>query len=381
MIDGKRSMDDTIQKVVEVCGLSKCVDNGGEPLTILHENSFVVAAGETVAIVGASGSGKSTLLGLLAGLDLPTSGSVKLAGEPLGALDEDGRAVLRGRLLGFVFQSFQLLPSLNAIENVMLPLELAGTPNARREAEFWLDRVGLAHRLRTYPKHLSGGEQQRVGIARALLTSPRLLLLDEPLASLDLKRKQEVLPYLERLHQELEIPIVYVSHSPDEVARLADHLVLLDGGRVRAHGPAAQLMARLDLARGHGDGAGVLLEGHVGAIDTDDHLLHLRFAGGELLCVHGPDAPPRALGQPVRVRVLARDVSLALSPAQDTSILNVLPATVQALTEDGPAQVLVALDLNGSTLLARITRKSAAALQVRPGLRVFAQVKGAAVLD
>ena len=150
---------------------------------------------------------------------------------------------------------------------------------------------------------------------------------------------------------------------------------------VRRDPPADQLMARLDLARGHGDGAGVLLEGHVGAIDTDDHLLHLRFAGGELLCVHGPDAPPRALGQPVRVRVLARDVSLALSPAQDTSILNVLPATVQALTEDGPAQVLVALDLNGSTLLARITRKSAAALQVRPGLRVFAQVKGAAVLD
>jgi putative ABC transport system ATP-binding protein len=135
--------------VVEVKDLAKRVDNGGEPLTILHEISFAVAAGETVAIVGASGSGKSTLLGLLAGLDLPSSGTVALAGEDLGSLDEDARAVLRGRVLGFVFQTFQLLPSLNAIENVMLPLELAGAANARAEAEHWLQRVGLAHRCDT----------------------------------------------------------------------------------------------------------------------------------------------------------------------------------------------------------------------------------------
>ncbi len=158
--------------VVEVKDLAKRVDNGGEPLTILHEISFAVAAGETVAIVGASGSGKSTLLGLLAGLDLPSSGTVALGGEDLGSLDEDARAVLRGRLLGFVFQTFQLLPSLNAIENVMLPLELAGAANARAEAEHWLQRVGLAHRLRHYPKHLSGGEQQRVALARAFAPRP-----------------------------------------------------------------------------------------------------------------------------------------------------------------------------------------------------------------
>ena len=149
--------------MVRVTNLGKQVRNGdGGPLVILHEISFTVAAGETVAIVGASGSGKSTLLGLLAGLDQPTSGSVFLGGEEINALDEDARAVLRGRMLGFVFQSFQLLPSLNALENVMLPLELAGQRAAAGEARAWLERVGLAQRTKHYPKHLSGGEQQRV---------------------------------------------------------------------------------------------------------------------------------------------------------------------------------------------------------------------------
>ncbi len=174
-----------VETVVEVSGLAKRVDNGGEPLTILHDISLSVAAGETVAIVGASGSGKSTLLGLLAGLDQPSGGSVTLAGAALAGLDEDARATLRGRLLGFVFQSFQLLPSLTALENVMLPLELAGNPNARPEAEAWLERVGLAHRLRHYPKHLSGGEQQRVALARAFAPKPKLVLADEPTGNLD----------------------------------------------------------------------------------------------------------------------------------------------------------------------------------------------------
>ena len=333
------------------------------------------------AVFGPSGCGKTTLLRAAAGLTRPAPGRIVVAGD---VWQHDAARIWRPthqRPLGVVFQEASLFEHLSVQGN--LDFGLKRVPAAQRQVSLphAVDLLGIGHLLGRRPAQLSGGERQRVAIARALATSPRLLLMDEPLASLDAARKAELLPWFELLARELRIPILYVTHALDEVARLADHLLLLDGGRVRAHGPAAQLMARLDLARGHGDGAGVLLEGHVGAIDTDDHLLHLRFAGGELLCVHGPDAPPRALGQPVRVRVLARDVSLALSPAQDTSILNVLPATVQALTEDGPAQVLVALDLNGSTLLARITRKSAAALQVRPGLRVFAQVKGAAVLD
>ena len=214
-------------KVIEVSRLTKRVDNGGEPLTILHENSFSVAAGETVAIVGASGSGKSTLLGLLAGLDLPTSGSVSLAGESLSDLDEDARAMLRGRLLGFVFQSFQLLPSLNAIENVMLPLELAGVANARSEAEFWLKRVGLAHRLRHYPKHLSGGEQQRVALARAFAPNPRLVFADEPTGNLDAATGHQIIELMFEINAERGTTMILVTHDEEIAARC--------GRRLRMH--------------------------------------------------------------------------------------------------------------------------------------------------
>ena len=208
-----------ISKVVEVSRLTKRVDNGGEPLTILHENSFSVAAGETVAIVGASGSGKSTLLGLLAGLDLPSSGSVSLAGEELGHLDEDARAMLRGRLLGFVFQSFQLLPSLSAIENVMLPLELAGVASAKAEAEFWLERVGLSHRLRHYPKHLSGGEQQRVALARAFAPKPRLVLADEPTGNLDAATGHQIIELMFAINAESGTSLILVTHDEESAAR------------------------------------------------------------------------------------------------------------------------------------------------------------------
>ncbi|MBL8396249.1 MAG: ATP-binding cassette domain-containing protein [Candidatus Accumulibacter sp.] len=200
------------------------MDNGGESLTILHEVSFSVAAAETVAIVGASGSGKSTLLGLLAGLDLPSSGSVLLAGEDLARLDEDARAVLRGRLLGFVFQTFQLLPSLTAVENVMLPLELAGTANARAEAECWLQRVGLAHRLRHYPKHLSGGEQQRVALARAFAPGPRLVLADEPTGNLDAATGHQVIELMFAINAERGTTLLLVTHDEEIAARCARRL-------------------------------------------------------------------------------------------------------------------------------------------------------------
>ena len=217
--------------MVEARALGKRVDNGGEPLTILHDNSFSVAIGETVAILGASGSGKSTLLALLAGLDLPSSGSVTLVGENLVRLDEDERAVLRGRVLGFVFQSFQLLPSLSAVENVMLPLELAGTPNAGVEAEHWLERVGMSHRLRHYPKHLSGGEQQRVALARAFAPKPKLVLADEPTGNLDAATGHQIVELMFAINAESGTTLILVTHD-EEIAARCGRRLHMNAGRI-----------------------------------------------------------------------------------------------------------------------------------------------------
>jgi putative ABC transport system ATP-binding protein len=205
--------------LVEVFGLGKSVDNGGEPLTILQDISFSVMSGETVAIIGASGSGKSTLLGLLAGLDVPTAGEIRLDGVSLASLDEDKRAVQRGKLLGFVFQSFQLLPSLNALENVMLPLELAGLKGAAAVASEWLERVGLGHRLKNYPKHLSGGEQQRVALARAFAPSPRLVLADEPTGNLDAATGQQIIDLMFELNSKQGTTLILVTHDEAIAAR------------------------------------------------------------------------------------------------------------------------------------------------------------------
>ena len=224
-------MSSETSNVVEACALGKCVDNGGEPLTILHDNSFSVATGETVAILGASGSGKSTLLALLAGLDLPSSGSVTLVGENLVRLDEDERAVLRGRVLGFVFQSFQLLPSLSAVENVMLPLELAGTPNAGVEAEYWLERVGMSHRLRHYPKHLSGGEQQRVALARAFAPKPKLVLADEPTGNLDAATGHQIVELMFAINAESGTTLILVTHD-EEIAARCGRRLHMNAGRI-----------------------------------------------------------------------------------------------------------------------------------------------------
>lgn len=217
--------------VIEVSGLGKTVDNGGEPLTILQDISFAVMPGETVAIVGASGSGKSTLLGLLAGLDEPSSGAVRLDGQSLGELDEDQRAILRGRLLGFVFQSFQLLPSLTAVENVMLPLELAGTGNARGLAGEWLARVGLGHRLKHYPKHLSGGEQQRVALARAFAPSPRLVLADEPTGNLDATTGQQIIELMFELNAKQGTTLLLVTHD-EAIAARCGRMLRIQSGRL-----------------------------------------------------------------------------------------------------------------------------------------------------
>lgn len=217
--------------VVDVTGLGKTVDNGGEPLTILQDISFAVMPGETVAIVGASGSGKSTLLGLLAGLDVPSAGEIRLDGLSLATLDEDARAVQRGRLLGFVFQSFQLLPSLTALENVMLPLELAGNKAAAGIAGDWLERVGLGHRLKHYPKHLSGGEQQRVALARAFAPEPRLVLADEPTGNLDAATGAQVIEMMFDLNAKQGTTLILVTHD-EAIAARCGRVLRIQSGRL-----------------------------------------------------------------------------------------------------------------------------------------------------
>jgi len=202
-----------IRPIVEAVGLAKQVKSDGRDLRIVDNVSFSVFPGESVAIVGVSGSGKSTLLGLLAGLDTPSEGSVRLDGEELTQLDEDGRAAVRARMLGFVFQSFQLLPALTAIENVMLPLELVGAARARGRARELLERVGLGERLTHYPKQLSGGEQQRVAIARAFVAGPKLLLADEPTGNLDAATGARIVELMFELNREHGATLLLVTHD------------------------------------------------------------------------------------------------------------------------------------------------------------------------
>jgi putative ABC transport system ATP-binding protein len=215
--------------MVDVAGLTKQVSTSENTLVILHNVSFRIVAGEAVAVVGASGSGKSTLLGLLAGLDNPSSGSVHISGRDLFALDEDGRAALRGEMVGFVFQSFQLLPALTALENVMLPMELAGKEGAQKMAQEILARVGLAQRTHHYPRQLSGGEQQRVALARAFVARPKLLFADEPTGNLDAATGKQIIDLLFELNREQGTTLILVTHDEALAARCGRRLRLVAG--------------------------------------------------------------------------------------------------------------------------------------------------------
>lgn len=326
------------------------------------------------ALFGPSGSGKSTLLRCLAGLERAPDGHLAINGE----IWQDGSTFLptHKRPLGYVFQDSSLFPHLDVRRNLEYGLRRSGG-GGRAPLENAIELLAIAHLLERMPERLSGGERQRVAIARALAVNPSILLMDEPLAALDLARKQEILPYLERLHDELEIPVIYVSHSPDEVARLADHIVVMEAGRAVASGPLAETLARLDLPFFLGEDAGVVLDGVLAERDAAWHLARVDFPGGGLwVREHG--VPP---GQHVRVRVLARDVSLALERVEHTSIQNIFPATVEAIADENhPALALVRVRAGETALLARLTRRSAAALELAPGRRVWAQVKSVALI-
>ena len=328
------------------------------------------------AIFGPSGSGKTTLLRCMAGLERAPGGFLSVNGE---IWQDEANKIFKPvhkRSLGYVSQAANLFAHLSVQGNLNYGLKRIADVDRKVSLDLVVELLGIEQLLNRQPTTLSGGESQRVAIARALATSPQLLLMDEPLAALDVQRKADVLPYLERLHTELDIPVIYVSHAPDEVARLADHMVLMDAGRVTASGPTRQLMTRLDLPLAHGDAAAAIVDAVVTQVEPQYHLSHAEFAGGQISLLN----PNLKIGQQVRVRVQARDVSLTLTRQQGTSVLNIFAATVTAISDDSLGQVMVALSAGGATLLARISQKSLFTLDLQPGSPVFAQVKGVAVL-
>ena len=329
------------------------------------------------ALFGRSGSGKTTCLRAIAGLERAPGGYLEVNDE---VWQDDAKGVFlptHRRPLGYVFQEASLFPHLSVRRNLDYGRKRVEAAQQRVSSGHAIELLGIAPLLDRMPDRLSGGERQRVAIARALLTSPKLLLMDEPLAALDHERKQEILPYLERLHDELEIPLLYVSHAPDEVARLADHLVVLDAGRVLANGPLAATLARLDLPIRLGEDAGVVLDAVVAERDPDWHLARVEFPGGSLWVRDGG----MPAGHRVRVRILARDVSVAREKIEGTSILNTLPARVVEIADDThPALALLRFDVGASPLIARVTRRSAAALSLAPGMAVWVQIKAVALI-
>jgi len=331
------------------------------------------------ALYGHSGSGKTTCLRCIAGLEKADQGFIQVNDEVWQDSERKIFVAPHKRALGYVFQEASLFTHLSVLANLEFGLKRIPKPHRRVDMAHATELLGIGHLLDRHPQHLSGGERQRVGIARALLTSPKLLLMDEPLAALDAQRKSEILPYLQRLHDELDIPVLYVSHSQDEVARLADHLVLLSNGKALASGPIGQTLARLDLPLALGDDAGVVIEGRVCAYDSHYQLLTLQLPDTALniRVAH----TPMATGQALRCKVQARDVSLSLHSAEHSSILNLLPVTViSEMGADNAAHVLIRLDAAGTPLLARITRFSRDQLNIRPGQQLWAQIKAVAVL-
>ncbi len=325
------------------------------------------ASGVT-ALFGPSGSGKTTLLRCIAGLER-AAGTLRVNGETWQ--DDTTFIATHHRPLGYVFQESSLFPHLSVRANLEYGYKRAADRRVRLEqvAE-WLGLDRLIERRN--PEQLSGGERQRVAIGRALLTSPRILLMDEPLASLDTASRQEILPFLERLHRELQIPVIYVSHALDEVARLADHLVLLQQGRVIASGALGPTLARLDLPTAHLDDAGVVIEAKVAQHDEAYHLTKLEFTGGNLWV----GRVDQTTGTQVRARVLARDVSIATVMPQGSSISNILPANISEIQDEGSDKVLVRMTISGEqALLSRITRRSRDLLCLTTGMQVYAQVK------
>jgi len=325
------------------------------------------------ALFGPSGGGKTTLLRCIAGLEPSVQGNLQVG----NTVWQDERIFVppHKRSIGYVFQGAALFPHLSVRGNLDFALKRA----SKRRISFdeAVSLTGIAHLLERRTTNLSGGERQRVALARALLSSPKFLLMDEPLAALDRESKAQLMPYIEQLHETLSIPVLYVSHSIEEVAHLADQMVLLANGRVQGSGAISEMLTSLELPLAQADNAVSIIKATVIEHDENYHLTCLRFDGGEILL-------PRedlSIGKSVRVAVHARDVSLIWQPSEHTSILNVIPVIVKEVSALNQAQVLVRLMAADTLILARITHKSAAVLEVKPGAALYAQVKSVSLIN
>ncbi|MEQ8692260.1 MAG: molybdenum ABC transporter ATP-binding protein [Pseudomonadales bacterium] len=329
------------------------------------------------AIFGASGSGKTTLLRCIAGLDKPTPGRIVIAGD---CWQDDATFVpTHKRALGYVFQEASLLSHLTATANLDYAARRAKTRQQYFTRDHIVELLDIGDLLQRYPHQLSGGERQRVAIGRALMSQPRLLLMDEPLASLDSERKQEILAYIARFNAETDLPILYVTHAMDEVTRLADSVLLMARGTVVANGRPDAVFSRQDLPLPDDQDLGVVLAGKVVEHDDQWHLNQLELTGGSRIWVR---AGGQQMGELVRIQVLARDISVTLSNQQDSSILNRFQVEVTAVEKDeDEAFALVRLRAGSDTFIARLTQRSVNHLELAVGGQVWAQIKSVAVVD
>ena len=339
------------------------------------ETAFEAKARGATVVFGASGAGKSCLLSVIAGLVRPDSGRIEIAGDVLFDSARGIDVPAEARRIGFVFQEARLFPHMSVRGNLEYGRKRRKEHASSASFDDVVALLGIVTLLERRPRTLSGGEKQRVAIGRALLSNPRLLLLDEPLASLDDPRKAEILPFLERLRDEIGIPMLYVTHSMDEVARMADHLVLLDRGKVAAAGAPGELSGRLDLPLliDRPDVGAVLL-GTVSAQDDARVVTRVAIGAAEFLLSH-IDLP---VGHPVRLRVLARDVAIATQRPEGLSVQNVLPCRLIAIADRPNGRCLLQLDLGGAALLALLTADSTRRLHLQAGQQVFALVKSVA---
>jgi molybdate transport system ATP-binding protein len=335
------------------------------------------------AIFGPSGSGKTTFLRAVAGLEKNPKGRIQIGTNIWQDTKQGIYLPTWQRPLGYVFQESSLLPHLSITENLNFGLKRAwkSASSAQTEANKALqasvELLGIGSLLQRMPNELSGGERQRVAIARAIAMQPQLLLMDEPLASLDAARRQEIFPWLARLRDELKMPMLYVTHSAEEVTRLADHLVVLDQGHVKAQGSVSAVLSQVVNPVVVGEDAGALIAGCIGAVDAQWHLSRVDFDGG---CIWMRDAG-LPVGKAVRIRILARDVSLATAEPQNTSIQNQLRGSIQSITPDAhPSQVMVVLKCGAEEVLARITKRAVDELSLQVGQSVWAQVKSVALV-